>query len=156
MPNFSANWLTDINSIFFVYRQTFPPISPTKILLFADTGKFWGKKTKRNQKDNGFSLFLKEWAAYMQLQEKQLSDFSPIHVEFCRFSDGSKLNSSPRCCQSFLTDGTKLSIFHERRIIVSCFFYYWCKIFSRKEFCKSFSVLLQVSVWWLAVFLWSR
>lgn len=58
----------------------------------------------------------------MQLQEKQLSDFSPIHVEFCRFSDGSKLNSSPRCCQSFLTDGTKLSIFHERRIIVSCFF----------------------------------
>ena len=35
----------------------------------------------------------------MQLQEKQLSDFSPIHVELCRFSDGSKLNSSPRCCQ---------------------------------------------------------
>ena len=33
----------------------------------------------------------------MLLQEKQLSDLSPVHVEFSRFSDGSKLNRSPQC-----------------------------------------------------------
>ena len=50
-------------------------------------------------------------AVYMLLQEKQLSDFSPAYFEFSRFSDGSKLNSSPRCCQSVSTDGTKVSNF---------------------------------------------
>ena len=50
----------------------------------------------------------------MLLQEKQLSVFLPIRVEFSRFSDGSKLNSSPQCPSPFsLSDGAKISIIFE-------------------------------------------
>ena len=50
----------------------------------------------------------------MLLQEKQLSVFLPIRVEFSRFSDGSKLNSSPQCPSPFsLSDGAKIGIIFE-------------------------------------------
>lgn len=63
----------------------------------------------------------------MLLQEEQLSDFLPVHVEFSRFSDGSKLNSSP-LCRRLLNDGTKIGNFYETYSIVSCFFTFWGKI----------------------------
>lgn len=65
----------------------------------------------------------KEQAVYMLLQEEQLSDFLPAYIEFSRFSDGSKLNCSPRCRQSVSIDGTNISNFFESCIIVSRFFY---------------------------------
>ena len=78
----------------------------------------------------------------MLLQEKQLSDFSPLYFEFSRFSDGSKLNSSPRCRQSDSTDGTKIGIFTESCNICELFFLYLAaKIMQKGEMCKSFSVL---------------
>jgi hypothetical protein len=51
----------------------------------------------------------------MQLQEKQLSDFSPIHVEFSRFTGGSKLNRSPQCRLSFRIDDANIGIIFETR-----------------------------------------
>jgi len=39
IPYFSANLLTDINSIFPVYRQVISSINSAKMQLFADTGK---------------------------------------------------------------------------------------------------------------------
>ena len=68
----------------------------------------------------------------MLLQEKQLSDFSPVHIEFSRFSDGSKLNSSPLCRRPILNDEAKISNIFESCNIVSCFFYYDGK---NSEFC---------------------
>ena len=65
----------------------------------------------------------RERAVYMLLQEKQLSDFSPVHVEFCRFSSGSKLNRSPQCRGSFSTDGAKIGIFSESCNICELFFF---------------------------------
>ena len=65
----------------------------------------------------------------MLLQEKQLSDFSPLYFEFCRFSGGSKLNRSPRCMSPFsLSDGTKIGNNFESCNIVSRFFCFWGKI----------------------------
>ena len=39
IPYFSANLLTDINSIFPVYRQVYSPINAANIQLFAGIGK---------------------------------------------------------------------------------------------------------------------
>jgi len=91
-----------------------------------------------------------ERAVYMLLQEKQLSDFSPLYFEFSRFSDGSKLNSSPRCRQSFSTDGTKIGIFSESCNICELFFYTWRQNYGEREKCASpflsFSSLAVVSL----------
>jgi hypothetical protein len=65
-----------------------------------------------------------EHAVYMLLQEKQLSNFSPLYFEFSRFSDGSKPNSSPRCRHSLRNDGAKISNLVERCNIVSRFFHF--------------------------------
>ena len=78
----------------------------------------------------------------MLLQEKQLSDFSPLYFEFSRFSDGSKLNRSPRCRRLFPNDGTNISIIFESCNICELFFLYLAAKLRRKdEMCKSFSVL---------------
>ena len=69
----------------------------------------------------------------MLLQEKQLSDFSPLYFEFCRFSGGSKLNRSPRCRQSFSTDGTKIGIFSESCNICELFFTLGGKIMAKER-----------------------
>ena len=63
-----------------------------------------------------------EQAVYMLLQEKQPFRLFPLSLEFSRFSDGSKLNSSPRCRQSFSTDGAKIGIISESCNICELFF----------------------------------
>ena len=85
----------------------------------------------------------RERAVYMLLQEKQLSDFSPVHVEFCRFSSGSKLNRSPRCTLLFsLSNGAKARNNFESCNICELFFLHLAAKLRRKgEMCKSFSVL---------------
>ena len=60
---------------------------------------------------------------------EQLSDLLPVHIEFSRFSDGSKPNSSPLCCcPSWNNDANVMNIF-ESSSIVSTFFYF-CGKFS--------------------------
>ena len=82
-----------------------------------------------------------EQAVTMLPQEKHQSDFSPLYFEFSRFSDGSKLNSSPRCCHSLQNDVTRVGFFPESCNIVSCFFYLSAKLKRMGEMCKPFSVL---------------
>ena len=66
----------------------------------------------------------------------------PLSLEFCRFSGGSKLSRSPRCRQSFSTDGTKIGIFSESCNICELFFLHLgAKLRRKGEMCKSFSVL---------------
>ena len=92
----------------------------------------------------------------MQLQEKQLSDFSPVHSEFCRFSSGSKLlallnvrHPSQEATEitSLTNDGTKISIIFESCNIMSCFFYFDDKICgnSSNSFVQFHSFLLFLS-----------
>ena len=75
-----------------------------------------------------------ERAVTMLLQEKQLSNFSPLYFEFSRFSDGSKLNRSPLCRHSLRNDGAKISILLERCNIVSRFFHFGGKISAKRPF----------------------
>ena len=49
MPYFPANWATDIYSIIHaisLYRHVFIRYSGANILIFADNGKFFGKKKR--------------------------------------------------------------------------------------------------------------
>ena len=106
----------------------------------------WNTRISKNEISSHLQVYMRtdstqERAVYMLLQEKQLSDFSPLYFEFSRFSDGSKLNSSPRCRQSFSTDGTKIGIFSESCNIVSCFLHLAAKLRRKREMYKSFSVL---------------
>ena len=68
----------------------------------------------------------------MLLQEKQLSNFSPLYFEFSRFSDGSKLNCSPRCRHSLRSDGAKINILLGICNIVSRFFHFGGKYSAKK------------------------
>ena len=75
-----------------------------------------------------------ERAVYMPLQEKQLSRFSPLYIEFCRFSGGSKLNRSPRCRHSLRNDGAKIGILLERCNILSRFFHFGGKYRAKRPY----------------------
>ena len=107
----------------------------------------WNTRISKNEISSHLQVYmwadsLTEQAVYMLLQEKQLSDFSPLYFEFSRFSDGPKLNRSPRCRRMLFTnDEAKISNFSETCNIVSCFFIWGTKIVYKKRLCKSFSVL---------------
>jgi len=81
----------------------------------------------------------------MLLQEKQLSDFFPLSLEFCRFTGGSKLNRSPRCRRPLLNDMAKIGIIFESCNIVSRFFITVTKLGRKRHPRKSFSVLFCLS-----------
>ena len=116
-------------------------------LLASLARRFCNTRISKNEISSHLQGYMRanstqERAVYMLLQEEQLSDFSPLYFEFCRFSGGSKLNRSPRCRQSFSTDAAKIGIFSECCNICELFFLYLAaKLWQKGEMCKSFSVL---------------
>ena len=116
-------------------------------LLASLARRFCNTRISKNEISSHLQGYMRanstqERAVYMLLQEKQLSDFSPLYFEFCRFSGGSKLSRSPRCRRLFPNDGTNISIIFESCNICELFFLYLgAKLWQKGEMCKSFSVL---------------
>ena len=96
--------------------------------------RFWNTCVRQNEK-NGSHLQVYMWAVspneegciYATAGE-QLSDLLPVHVEFSRFSDGSKPNSSPLCRCPCWNNDANIRIFFESSSIVSTFFMFSAKL----------------------------
>ena len=105
--------------------------------------RFWNTRVRQNER-NGSHLQVYMWAVspneegciYATAGE-QLSDLLPVHVEFSRFSDGSKPNSSPLCRCPWWNNDANIRIFLECSSIVSHLFYVRGKI-------NSFCIILIV------------
>ena len=62
--------------------------------------KEWNQLTPAGIYVSWLLIGSKQYKCYCR--RSSLSDFYPYNLEFCRFSDGPKLNSSPQCHRSFL------------------------------------------------------
>ena len=79
------------------------------------------------------SLHGGESGIYATTGEAAIRLFTLI-LRICRFSGGSKLNRSPRCCHSLRNDGAKINNLLGICNIVSRFFHFGGKISAKRPF----------------------